>query len=78
MSIFAVKLEVCHTSSLLIEHSKQNVNQIPSFFQEPSAQIRFSNNTGAHIICLAHGNPPPILTWHTKDGMAINSVPGIR
>ena len=70
--------EICLASILISEHSRHNAIQMPSFVQEPPSHVSFSNNTGVHITCLAHGNPIPMITWHTKDGSIVNSVPGLR
>lgn len=52
--------------------------QAPIFFQEPLPRLVFSNDTGSQISCSAHGNPPPVVTWVTKDGTVVTSVPGLR
>lgn len=52
--------------------------QAPSFLQEPSSRLTFSNDTGSQISCSAHGNPPAIVTWLHKDGSVVNAVPGLR
>lgn len=52
--------------------------QPPSFVQEPPARLIFGNSTGSQISCLVHGKPPPIVTWHLRDGELINGVPGLR
>lgn len=72
--------EVAETSILLSEHGRSSnvISQLPAFIQEPPSYVLFSNNTGAQITCLAHGNPTPTITWLTKDGTLINTVPGLR
>lgn len=52
--------------------------QAPIFFQEPLPRLLFSNDTGSHISCSAHGNPPPVVTWVSKDGSLVAPVPGLR
>lgn len=71
--------QICYASIVVSDHSRHSgVVQIPSFVQEPPSHITFSNNTGAQITCVAHGNPIPLITWLTKDGSIVNSVPGLR
>ena len=72
--------EVAETTILLSEHGRSSnvISQLPAFIQEPPSYVLFSNNTGAQITCLAHGNPTPSITWLTKDGTMINTVPGLR
>lgn len=65
-------------ASLGSDHSHGGVIQIPSFVQEPPTHVTFSNNTGAHITCVAHGNPIPLITWLTKEGSIVSSVQGLR
>lgn len=50
----------------------------PSFLQEPSPNLIFSNDTGAQMSCSAHGNPVPTITWILKDGNIVNAVSGLR
>ena len=70
--------QICFASIVVSDHSRHGVVQIPSFVQEPPAHVTFSNNTGAQITCVTHGNPVPLITWMTKDGSVVNSVPGLR
>lgn len=70
--------QICFASIVVSDHSRHGVVQIPSFVQEPPAHVTFSNNTGAQITCVTHGNPVPLITWLTKDGSVVNSVPGLR
>lgn len=50
----------------------------PSFLQEPSPNLIFSNDTGAQMSCSAHGSPLPTITWILKDGNIVNAVSGLR
>lgn len=52
--------------------------QAPIFFQEPLPRLLFSNDTGSQISCSAHGNPAPTVTWVSKDGTVVASIPGLR
>lgn len=65
-------------ASLGSDHSHGGIVQIPSFVQEPPSHVTFSNNTGAHLTCVAHGNPIPLITWLTKEGSIVSPVPGLR
>lgn len=78
-AFFSGFYQTCFALKVLSDHSRQGgVVQIPSFEQEPPAHVTFSNNTGAHITCAAHGNPIPSITWLTKDGSIVDTVPGLR
>lgn len=72
--------QICFASTVVSDHNNRHggVIQLPSFVQEPPSHVIFSNNTGAQITCVAHGNPIPLVTWLTKDGSLVNSVPGLR
>lgn len=71
--------ETVATTILLNDHGRTNIiSQLPAFIQEPPSYVLFSNNTGAQITCLAHGIPTPSITWLTKEGILINTVPGLR
>lgn len=71
--------QICWASIVISDHSRHGgIVQTPSFSQEPPPQVVFSNNTGAHITCSAHGSPIPLITWLTKDGSVVNTVPGLR
>lgn len=48
------------------------------FLQEPISEMVFSNESGSHISCSAHGNPTTSVTWAQKDGSPISTVPGLR
>lgn len=52
--------------------------RVPTFIQEPSSRLFFSNDTGTQVTCAAHGNPPPLVTWVMKDGSMATQVPGLR
>jgi hypothetical protein len=80
VSIYSTGLyRVCSASIVVSDHGRHSgVVQIPSFVQEPPSHVTFSNNTGAHITCTAHANPIPLITWLTKDGSIVNTVPGLR
>lgn len=66
----------CIATIVVSDHGRRT--QIPTFVQEPPSHVVFSNNTGASITCSAHGSPVPSITWLTKDGSLVNSVPGLR
>lgn len=77
--LFSAGLYQASSASIVtIDHSRHGLVQIPSFVQEPPSHVTFSNNTGAQVSCVAHGNPFPLTTWLTKDGAIVNSVPGLR
>ncbi|CAD6994275.1 unnamed protein product [Ceratitis capitata] len=52
--------------------------RVPTFMQEPPPRLLFSNDTGTQISCMAHGNPPPVVSWVLKDGTMATQVPGLR
>ncbi|CAK1540398.1 unnamed protein product [Leptosia nina] len=59
------------------------VHQVPTtsqliFLMEPPPRLSFSNSTGARVLCAAHGNPPPAITWLTEDGVPVSDIPGLR
>jgi hypothetical protein len=56
----------------------QQQQQIPTFAHEPPSHVIFSNNTGSKIACTAHGSPIPLITWLTRDGNIVSTVPGLR
>lgn len=68
----------CFASIVISDHNRHGLVQIPSFVQEPPSHVTFSNNTGTQLVCVAHGNPIPLITWLTKDGSIVNTVPGLR
>lgn len=55
-----------------------NGGQAPLFLQEPLSRLVFSNDSGSQVSCSAHGNPTPHVSWVTKDGSPVTSVPGLR
>ncbi|KAL3210786.1 hypothetical protein MRX96_036886 [Rhipicephalus microplus] len=50
----------------------------PHFLHEPPPRVEFLNGTGAVVPCVAHGSPPPRLTWSTRTGQPLHEVPGLR
>lgn len=50
----------------------------PVFITEPPYDTDFSNSTGIHLDCTAHGNPSPVIEWMLLDGTIVNTIPGIR
>jgi hypothetical protein len=78
LNLITAVYQICFVSLVASDHSRHGIVQIPSFVQEPPAYVTFSNNTGAQITCVTHGNPVPLITWLTKDGSVVNSVPGLR
>ncbi|XP_064480488.1 cell adhesion molecule Dscam1-like [Ornithodoros turicata] len=53
-------------------------SRIPHFVREPPQRVEFLNGTGAVVPCLAHGSPPPQVTWTTLSGQPVTDVPGLR
>ncbi|XP_037943371.1 Down syndrome cell adhesion molecule-like protein Dscam2 [Teleopsis dalmanni] len=52
--------------------------RVPTFIQEPTPRLLFSNDTGTQVTCTAHGNPQPVVSWVLKDGTMATQVPGLR
>ncbi|XP_033149971.1 Down syndrome cell adhesion molecule-like protein Dscam2 isoform X2 [Drosophila busckii] len=53
--------------------------RVPTFLLEPAPRLLFGNDTGAQVSCLvAHGNPPPVVSWVLRDGTLATQVPGLR
>ncbi|XP_046991954.1 Down syndrome cell adhesion molecule-like protein Dscam2 [Schistocerca americana] len=52
--------------------------QAPVLVQEPPAQLRFSNSTGAQLSCAARGSPLPDVIWLHSDGSPVTAVHGLR
>ncbi|KAH8408036.1 hypothetical protein KR222_011729 [Zaprionus bogoriensis] len=50
----------------------------PLFLLEPPQLLIFGNDTGALVKCSAHGNPPPEVSWITRDGTQASQIPGLR
>ena len=78
-------------ANLLAQHSLQSSLQLcsisgvillvesygPSFEISPPATFTFSNNTGAVLDCPVSGEPPPTITWLTREGTPFTSYPGL-
>ncbi|XP_059483764.1 cell adhesion molecule Dscam2 [Neocloeon triangulifer] len=52
--------------------------QGPLFLLEPPSRVEFSNSSGAHIDCSAHGSPPLKVEWLLADGSPALPVPRLR
>ncbi|XP_034252490.1 Down syndrome cell adhesion molecule-like protein Dscam2 [Thrips palmi] len=50
----------------------------PVFIQEPANKVDFSNSSGVTVLCAAHGDPPPTLSWLLDDGSVAADVPRLR
>ncbi|KAM8702920.1 hypothetical protein ACLKA7_005290 [Drosophila subpalustris] len=64
--------------SLPGEGEATGVLRVPSFLQEPPPLLQFGNDTGAQVSCMAHGSPPPVVTWVMRDGTVATQLPGLR
>jgi hypothetical protein len=52
--------------------------QGPLFLLEPVSRVEFSNSSGAHVDCSAHGSPPLRVEWLLADGSPALPVPQLR
>jgi hypothetical protein len=52
--------------------------QGPLFLLEPPSRVEFSNSSGAHVDCSAHGSPPLRVEWLLADGSPALPVPQLR
>jgi hypothetical protein len=50
----------------------------PQFVQQPPDRVEFSNISGGHVDCSAHGSPRPQLAWSLGDGSPVVQIADLR
>ncbi|XP_023243550.1 Down syndrome cell adhesion molecule-like protein Dscam2 [Centruroides sculpturatus] len=78
MGSVLIQLLILTTHRVLCASSATEIQNGPTFINEPPSHVDFHNTTGTVISCSAQGTPTPLVFWTSQDGTPLREIPGLR
>lgn len=78
MGSVLIQFLILTTYRVLCGSSTTEIQNGPTFINEPPSHVDFHNTTGNVISCSAQGTPTPLVFWTSQDGTPLREIPGLR